>query len=611
MTDKRPADKGAFPALPLLLAWAVICAILLATGAQAMLTRSFFDPDDAMRLVQVRDLIGGQGWFDLTQYRLDPPTGTPMHWSRLVDLPIMLVIAGLTPLMGQAAAETAAFVIVPFATLGIALAAIGRLAWSLLGTRPAIFAVAVCGLITPLLFQFLPMRIDHHGWQVVSVAIALFAIGWPKGKWAARLAGAAMAFGLSVSLEILPMAAAFAGVLFLRWARGPEQRYWLIGYMQAYAATLVILYIATRGLATTPYCDAVSPAHLAFFAVATVGTMLIGQAHRQGWIALVALFAVVGAAAAASYAIISPDCLATPFARLDPMVDRYWYRLILEGQPLWKQAASLAVPAIIQLAAALGATVALWRGAKGPERGWWFDHLLILLAAIALSVMVTRSLAFAAIIAAIPLGWLVSRLLDTIREEGATGKRIGALAMLVLLLAPSSLFSAAEQLAPAAADERSKAAAINAEDKCDIYGSADRIAGLPRGTIFAPMDIGPALLLNTGHGVVATSHHRAADAMGDVIRGFLAGPPQARTYVTKHGANYVVLCAGVAESRLYARAAPDGLAARLLGGEVPAWLAPVDHDGPAELRVYRVLPQVGPQTGRQAGTKSIATPLMQ
>ena len=29
--------------------------------------------DDAMRLVQVRDLIGGQGWFDLFQHRLDPP----------------------------------------------------------------------------------------------------------------------------------------------------------------------------------------------------------------------------------------------------------------------------------------------------------------------------------------------------------------------------------------------------------------------------------------------------------------------------------------------------------------------------------------------------------
>ena len=44
--------------------------------------------DDAMRLVEVRDLIGGQGWFDLFQYRMDPPSGLSMHWSRVIDAPL-------------------------------------------------------------------------------------------------------------------------------------------------------------------------------------------------------------------------------------------------------------------------------------------------------------------------------------------------------------------------------------------------------------------------------------------------------------------------------------------------------------------------------------------
>ena len=33
------------------------------------------DTDDAMRLVGVRDLIGGQGWFDNVQHRFLPPGG--------------------------------------------------------------------------------------------------------------------------------------------------------------------------------------------------------------------------------------------------------------------------------------------------------------------------------------------------------------------------------------------------------------------------------------------------------------------------------------------------------------------------------------------------------
>jgi len=38
-------------------------------------TGAFFDTDDAMRAVQVRDLLAGQSWFDMTSWRLDPPNG--------------------------------------------------------------------------------------------------------------------------------------------------------------------------------------------------------------------------------------------------------------------------------------------------------------------------------------------------------------------------------------------------------------------------------------------------------------------------------------------------------------------------------------------------------
>src|SRR5215467_4071610 len=55
--------------------------------------------DDAMRLVEVRDLLAGQSWFDLVQHRLAPPDGVNMHWSRLIDLPIAVLIrAGETVL---------------------------------------------------------------------------------------------------------------------------------------------------------------------------------------------------------------------------------------------------------------------------------------------------------------------------------------------------------------------------------------------------------------------------------------------------------------------------------------------------------------------------------
>ena len=81
------------------------------------------DGDDVMRLVQVRDLLQGQSWFDLTQSRLGPEGGTLMHWSRLVDLPIAAIAALFTPFLGQDAALGLAFTFWPLISVLMVTAA--------------------------------------------------------------------------------------------------------------------------------------------------------------------------------------------------------------------------------------------------------------------------------------------------------------------------------------------------------------------------------------------------------------------------------------------------------------------------------------------------------
>src|SRR3984893_2255748 len=62
------------------------------------------DTDDAMRLVEMRGFLAGQGWFDMHQVPVAPPAGFDLHWSRLID-------AGLAGLY---------FVFRPFADRGLA-----------------------------------------------------------------------------------------------------------------------------------------------------------------------------------------------------------------------------------------------------------------------------------------------------------------------------------------------------------------------------------------------------------------------------------------------------------------------------------------------------------
>ena len=93
------AQDGAYPVVLISLLFAAASVMLNLPVIKGGVFNAL-STDDAMRLVEVRDLIGGQGWFDLFQHRMDPPVGTSMHWSRLIDAPLAAMILLLKPLVG-------------------------------------------------------------------------------------------------------------------------------------------------------------------------------------------------------------------------------------------------------------------------------------------------------------------------------------------------------------------------------------------------------------------------------------------------------------------------------------------------------------------------------
>ncbi len=80
-------------------------------------THAFFDTDDAMRAVQLRDLLAGQSWFDMTAYRLDPPQGVFSHWSRIVDAPLAGLELLLRLFLSPPSAELGARLLFPLLLL--------------------------------------------------------------------------------------------------------------------------------------------------------------------------------------------------------------------------------------------------------------------------------------------------------------------------------------------------------------------------------------------------------------------------------------------------------------------------------------------------------------
>ena len=99
------------------IAWLGICTYFVIDRWTNIRFFALGDTDDNLRMSQVRALLNGQDWYDLRQYKLNPPEGANVHWSRIVDLPIAGLILVLRPIIGGIDAERVAIAVAPMLPL--------------------------------------------------------------------------------------------------------------------------------------------------------------------------------------------------------------------------------------------------------------------------------------------------------------------------------------------------------------------------------------------------------------------------------------------------------------------------------------------------------------
>lgn len=559
------------------LIWAIVSALLLATQFRNIAAVIYPDGDDILRLLQVRDWLNGQTWFDVTQYRVDPPEGTPMHWTRLVDVPLAAIIVLLTPVIGNSGAEIAASVIVPLATLWLVLMLIGRISFKIFDEEATGLACLVAAMSTSLLNQLRPMRIDHHGWQVVCALVAVNALMARNARQGGWIAGFAMAAWLAISLEAIPMVAAIMAVGLWRWMRCWHERTWLVSMLQSIFVSSLVIYLATKGLPMgASVCDAMAPAPLAAMGILAIGATGLDRAtHRPFSFALMA-FGALGVAAVAVEFTLAPQCTGGTFAELDPLTRSLWLGNIAEGRPIWEGSISLALLKVIPPLIALVTMWNLIRRHNDWLGRWHQEYAFLLIVALVVGCLVARTSVYSAALAAVPLGWQLKVWLRSIRTLKEPGKQAAAAAGIITALAPAVPISLLMAAAPTQASTITSAPVVAVAD-CDIRAALPALGATPA-RIFAPIDLGPRILLDSPHSVLATAHHRADVAIADTMRAFMDSPDEARAMLDRRGYDYMMLCAGMNEVNAYATIKPDGFAADLQKGEIPDWLEPVENE---------------------------------
>jgi hypothetical protein len=583
----------------LLLVLIVGCLMLVTTGWGAIMDWRTTDPDDQMRLLEVRDWLAGQSWWDITQYRMNLPSGGKMHWSRLVDVPIAGVILMLRPIFGPMLAEHIAMVAVPLLTYGIVLGLYAATTRRIFGRVVAIVAAFLFITIMPAILQVRPMRIDHHGWQLVLffwASVNLF--GDRSTVRAPALIGGALALWIEISVEGLPFAIIIMSILGLRWLLANQDmdrkadNYGFPVALISLALTSALCFCSTEGsLSSGNYCDSLSPFHVAIFFV-VAGIVAFGTAVK---LRMTGKWAVVVAVLTASFAglagillalHVAPQCAGDAFSQLDPLVRQYWFDRVPEGLPLWTVPLEFAIQSIAGLAAGAVALVYIFVVCdKLTGRDKVTLGLLFFCTAVAGS-FVNRTTVYALCVGTIMLSAMLVDVFGYVEKLNSVTVRMAIRILAMLLTVPSlvgqnimdRIDADAEVTTPSikAKNERFNKAVLS----CQKLSAARALDRLPQSNLMVGLDTAPAVLQMTHHSVVATGHHRNQAAMADVIRTFTGSADQAAQIMRARNTSYLVICEGSFELAIYAKRSPQGFLAQIKRGKLPGWLIRQPDIGP-------------------------------
>jgi hypothetical protein len=573
--------------------WLLGCLLLIAISWNQITGLAGWDPDDQLRLVQLRDLLGGQSWFESNQYRLNAPFGTTMHWSRITELPLALIVLLLSPIFGPAIAEMIAGTVIPLLLLGTTGWLLADIARRIGNGNAAPVAMILCLLTATTLAQMMPMRIDHHGWQIMLASLSLWTIFRPNKRNNGIWLGSAMALWLHISLEGAPLAAAFFAYLGWRWifhkAHGERLLWTILSFLTA--SLLLFFATAPNGFSAPIWCDAISASHLAAIGAASAimlpAIILRPKSQSARFVAAVA----AGAAAFGCLLCFAPTCASGAFAEMHPLVRDYWYVNVTEGLPIWQQGSiskiSWLMPAIMGLVAIFVMRIKQPSAQREPTVVLAFFQIFSLLVAL----LVFRAAAVACAFA-IPLlaNWLTGMIEKYRSTRLPIAKVKLAFSMLAIAMAGPILANVGNVVFRIASSpiEQASAQGEVINKLCQSPASAASLSALPKSNIVATFDMGPAILLTTQHSILASSHHRNVDGMRDQIMLFRSSPEVAEKIIRKRGIGYLAICPDEAEMRQYVLRDPRGLWAQMANGKVPAWLQPMDDIG-NEIKLWKVV----------------------
>lgn len=590
MDDAKPDFLARRWKTILFLVWLATSVALIVYRWKAIHWFALGDTDDNMRIMQVRDLLQGQDWYDLRQHRLNPPIGANIHWSHLVDLPIAGLILLTKPLFGGIIAEKIAVTVAPLIPLGVALTGLGLTVRRLVAPGAYLIAAGILISFVTAMTMFMPLRIDHHGWQLAMLTLILAGLSDERAMRGGLVIGIATALSMVIGLETLPwLAVAGAGVA-LRWILADEQSPRMRGYALALGGGVALGFLAFASRDNwVARCDALTPVWVSVMMLASALLFLISAFRiERRWLRM-ALVAGAGAGVAFFFVLAWPDCLGRP-EQISPELERLWFNNISEAKPIYTRNWPSILSASILLVGLFGSFWALWKH-RLEERGAAWATIALLSLGSGLMVLWQSRSAPTALMFSVPgaaaLGWTI---LPRLRAHPSVLVRTFGTVAAFLVISGLGVQLIAGKLPNPDTSSPGMTRVNHANGSCPTIPSMRPIAELPKATILTFVDLGPRLITLTHHDAIAGPYHRNGDAILDVQKAFRGSADDARGVARKHGATLLLICPNMSESTIYKAQNPKGFYMQLVNGKIPDWLERVALPANSPFMLWRIKP---------------------
>jgi hypothetical protein len=582
---------------------ALIYAVVIIV-AQLVIHRSLTDyvgpdNDDAMRLVEVRDFLAGQGWFDMMQYRLGLDGGTLMHWSRFIDLPIASLILFFRMFLSPEGAEAAALTVWPLMLILPPMFFMGLAGRRIAGTEGMHFSLILTSLFVVISPRFVPGSIDHDNVQLGLVALTVAMLvdeNYRPRNFA--IAAIALAIQLGIGAETTPFVAVACMSVACLWAWKGEV---FAPAARAFALTLTIA-VSAAFLALVPprlysmvTCDNLS---LGFYGITSAGCVglllsaLFASRLSRPW--RIAILAANGAFVLATTVALAPQCLRNPLADLDPMLVDFWLSRVVEAQSIFSIAHRQ--PDTLGAFYMTGLLAMLVCGYRILRRDRASLHAM-LMALIAINWTITlvqvRGAEFANLLAIPPLALLLAELRRSYMAD-TRNLRSALLYVVTMLAAVPAVWAVGGALASKGiVNGFAVAQPTKAEESanCASKEALAPIARLEPGVVAAASNMGAPLLRFTPHRTLSGPYHRDPNGMLAELHIGLAEQQQAEALLRDAKVTIVAFCKGDPQVELVSERAPKGLYAQLSAGHVPAYLEPIPTPANSDVQFFRVKPQ--------------------